>query len=168
MSESLEEMASRQRAGSPLKSVLTLLVMAAVLGAVIGGLTLLSRWINGPPAGAYSEIVVEFYTDGSQACKGQEKVINELDAEYEGSIRFVTVDVLANPKAVPESYEKVPCIRIVKIWYDADGEQISYSSNGMGKTPKRSLVPLIEQIAESNQKWWPDTPINRNRKAPAP
>ena len=145
------------------------LVLLLVVG-FFGSMAYVNWLFQKPPTGAHSEIVVEFYTDGSPLCQLQAKVIAQLEAEYEGPITFKTIDIRQNPE-VTKSYEgdefgavtSVPRIRISQHWLDKDGKRLSGGWSSSGAEPKRNLVQMIEGAAASNRQYWPATPIKRNR-----
>ncbi len=127
-----------------------------VMALVVSGLVYLNHRMHQPPSGAKAEVIVEFYTDGSADCDDQAAVIERLKREYDGPVRFETIDVrkqpFLTPEVVGETTEKVshvPMIRVRYHWLDKDGKHISSGSQSGGARTKRDLVRDIE-TAETN------------------
>ncbi|MBY0552830.1 MAG: PDZ domain-containing protein [Candidatus Obscuribacterales bacterium] len=143
------------------KSDLRLRLLGYLIGFTIGALMLgLLIFIgynkNSAPSGARSQVIVEFYTDGSEKSAQQAEVVEQLKREYDGPIEFRTFDVRQHPNFAPtydgeqiEKVDRIPMIRVRYQWVGKDGKRISSGASWGGARTKRDLVEDIER-AETN------------------
>jgi len=83
-------------------------------------------------------VFVDMYADWCGPCKMIEPIINELDAEYDGKVAFLKVNVDENPESAAKyRVRSIPTLMI----FDTSGNVVKQSSGAM---PKNQINEMIK------------------------
>jgi hypothetical protein len=124
------------------------------------------------PLGTRGVLTVQLYSDGAGDSLREKAVIEQLQKEFHGDIRFEIFDLNEHPEMLDKKRQwsdatapSAPSIRIRMDWLDRYGHRLNTNWQGAGLSYLVSKRVLLEQIVSNSQHsynaLWPRPQITR-------
>lgn len=138
------------------------LALIGFMFAILGAFIFVAPHLVGekPPIGGHAGVVVELDYDHSAASVQEKAVVEQLQSQLQGEVKFDYVDIVEHPEyrsadgpKKPFAVEHAPMIWVYRVYYDRNGKETSRGgSGGSGafSLAKRKILQEIRWNAASD------------------
>lgn len=100
--------------------------------------------------GSELPVLIDFYADWCQPCKALAPKLEKLSGDYSGAVKFVKVDVEANP-AVAQAFQIRSMPTLMLLSTDGPGGQPQLVDALMGNQPEEAIEAMLQKVAAKPQ-----------------